>query len=116
MKRWSSLRTTRAPMPFSAMAPLLRRLGRRGAAACGGHDGLDDVVVAGAAAEVALEVLAHLLLGRVRDALQHVDRGHDHAGGAEAALEPVVLAEGLLHRVQATTLGQALDRRHRRAF
>jgi hypothetical protein len=33
------------------------------------------------------------------------DRGHDHAGGAEAALQAVVLAECLLHRMQWRAVG-----------
>src|SRR5690606_33607673 len=56
----------------------------------------DDVRVRGAAAEVAGHELAH-----VRDALLHGgDRGHDLPGGAEAALQRVLVDEGLLHRVQ----------------
>src|SRR5207342_3862962 len=55
-----------------------------------------DVVVAGAAAEVPLQADAHLLLGRVRVLLEEADRGHHHARRAVAALQPVVLLEGLL--------------------
>ena len=44
-------------------------------------------------------------------AVDDVDRGHDHAGRAEAALQAVVLAEGLLHGMQLAVLGQALDGR-----
>ena len=35
---------------------------------------------------------------------QQVDRGHDHPGRAEAALQAVLLVEGLLHRVQRAVL------------
>ena len=35
--------------------------------------------------------------------------GHDHAGGAEAALEGLRIEEGLLHRMQRAVLGQPLD-------
>ena len=73
--------------------------------------GLDDVVVAGAAADVAFELLAHLASRWAwgsRPARSH--RAHHHARRAEAALQAVVLLEGLLHRVQrAVGLGQALD-------
>ena len=41
--------------------------------------------------------------------LQHADCGADLAGRAVAALESVVLNEGLLHRVQAANGAQALD-------
>ncbi|MGY4596536.1 hypothetical protein ACVWXL_004282 [Bradyrhizobium sp. GM22.5] len=44
-------------------------------------------------------------------AMDDVDRGHDHAGRAEAALQAMVFAEGLLHRMQRRAVGgQALDR------
>ena len=49
-----------------------RRLGRR-------EHGLHDVVVAGAAAEVAFEAEADVALGRVRVLLEERDRRHDHA-------------------------------------
>jgi len=45
-----------------------------------------------------------------------VERAHDHARRAEAALEPVVVAERFLHRVQRAVLGQALDGRDAAAF
>ncbi len=69
-----------------------------------------DVVVAGAPAQVALQAETDLLLGGVRVLVQQVDRLHDHAGSAVAALEGVALAEGLLHGVQLPVLGEALDR------
>ena len=81
---------------------------RRGvrAAHLGGRllHGADDVLVAGAAAEVALDALADLVVGRVRVVVHQVDRGHDHPGRAEAALQAVHLVEGLLHRVQGAVL------------
>ena len=43
-------------------------------------------------------------------AAHDIERGHDHAWRAEAALQAVVLAESLLHRMQrAIRFGQALD-------
>ena len=78
---------------------------------CGGRgDRLDDVVIAGAAAEIALQPLADLFLGGIRIALHQIDRAHDHARRAEAALQRMVLAKRRLHRVQLAILGQALDR------
>ena len=106
----SSLRRTRladAPGLVSSVAPCrpspLRRRGLHG---------LDDVLVAGAAAEVALERRAG---SRSSDGdgvpLQQVDRGHDHPGRAVAALQRVLLVEGALHRVQAAAVArQPLDR------
>ena len=84
------------------------RLGR-------GEHRLHDVVVAGAAAEVALEAEPHVVLGRVRDLLEQRHRRHHHARGAVAALQPVVLVERGLHRVPLVAVGEALDRRDRRA-
>src|SRR5712691_2994871 len=74
-------------------------------------DRLDDVVVAGTATEVALEPQPDLLLRRVGVALEQLLRRHDHAGRAEAALEPVLVPERLLQGMQRRSLGQALDRR-----
>src|SRR6202012_2382486 len=51
-----------------------------------GGDRQHDVLIAGAAAEVAFELLADHLVGQVVPlAMDQVDRGHDHAGRAEAA-------------------------------
>ena len=82
-----------------------------------GGDRLDDVVVTGAAAEIAFQAFADFLLGQaVGMRLHQVDGGHDHAGGTEAALQCVMLAEHLLHRVQrAVGRGKALDREDARA-
>src|SRR6266849_5034174 len=82
----------------------------------GGHrvggplDRFHDVVVAGAAAQVALELVADLLLRGFRVALEHLVDGHDHAGRAEAALQTVLLPEALLDRVQLAVLGEPFDR------
>src|SRR5881227_4387785 len=52
------------------------------------------------------------LLGGVGIAFEEVGRGHDHPGRAVAALEPVVLPERLLQRVQRAVpaLRHSLDR------
>src|SRR5690606_5018567 len=117
MNRLSSLRRTRAPIPSLAIiitspepsivlpsardssdparrSPQLHPGGAR-------LDRLHDVVVAGAAADVALELVAdRVLVEALAEPVHHVDRGHDHARRAEAALEAVVLVESLLHRMQ----------------
>jgi len=74
-------------------------------------NGLDDVVVAGAAAEVPFEPVPDLLLGRVRDVLQQARGRHDHAGRAVAALQRMVLRECALHRMEPTG-AEAFDRHH----
>src|SRR4030081_849638 len=73
-------------------------------------DRLDDVVVAGAATEVALEPHSDLLLRRVGVALEELSRRHDHAGCAEPTLEAVLVPEGLLQGMKRRSLGEALDR------
>src|SRR5262249_38299577 len=130
-KRLSSLRRTEAPMPSGMLivAPPSRsgsrgRVARLrlapGAPSCSpplegscapprGHHRLDDVVVAGAPAKVALEPVADFLLRRPRTALEEIDGGHDHPRRAETALQPVVLLERGLHRVEQAVLRQPLD-------
>src|SRR6266567_1947821 len=71
---------------------------------------LDDVLIAGAAAEVAFDAPTNLLLTGRRVVLEEVDARHDHAGRAEAALKAVLLPESALDRVKLAVLGQALDR------
>src|SRR5436190_12521816 len=65
---------------------------RRGGLANRGH----DVVVARAAADVALDRVADLVVAGAARVSQEVGGGHDHAGRAEAALEAVLLPERLL--------------------
>src|SRR5262249_49152690 len=74
-------------------------------------DRLDDVLIAGAPAQVAGDAEADLLLARVRVLLQQAVRAHDHAGRAEAALKPVHLAKAFLQGGQrAVGSGHAFDR------
>src|SRR5919206_3442860 len=72
-------------------------------------DGLNDVLIAGAAAEIAGQPLADLLVGGERIFPQQIDTGHQHAGRAEAALQGMELAERLLERRQLLARAQALD-------
>jgi hypothetical protein len=59
----------------------------------------DDVGVAGAAADIAGEVMADFALGRVRVLREQLPGSHDHPWRAEAALQGVVLMESRLNRV-----------------
>src|SRR5438093_815588 len=77
--------------------------------------GVDDVLVAGAAAEVARETLADLALRWRRVVLQQRHGRHDHPRRAEPALQPVLFPEAFLQRMQATVGREALDRGDRRA-
>src|SRR5262249_39448008 len=76
----------------------------------GQADGVEDLRVPGAPAQVAGEGLADLVLARVRAAGEEVRRGHDQPGRAEAALDRARRHEGLLNRVQLAVRRQALDR------
>src|SRR3569623_704415 len=66
----------------------------------GPQDGLDDVLVAGAAAQVARQREAHLVLGRVVVAVEQRAGGQHHPRRAEAALQAVLLLDALLDGVQ----------------
>src|SRR6266851_4152786 len=70
--------------------------------------GAHDVLVSGAAAEVALKPVPDLLVRGVRIVPEQVDGGQDHAGSAVAALQRVLGVERLLHWVPLA-VGEALD-------
>src|SRR5258707_9439351 len=136
MKRRSSLRTTLAPMPSTPMfcppnrSYCFRRFHRneavfecwfdRRSQLFGGLRDLhaagriehrfDDVVVTGAAANVAFQLVPDgFLVELAAIAVHDIDRRHDHARGAIAALQAVIVAERRLHRVQLVALRDALD-------
>ncbi len=73
------------------------------------QDCLDDVVIAGAATEVAFQPLSRLMFVGRGTGFNQLDGTHDHPRCAEAALEGMVLMKGLLHRVEFAALGQPLD-------
>src|ERR1700683_1079813 len=85
-------------------------------AARGVEDRFDDVVIAGAAADVALKLLAQRHLIEIRSmAVDGVNRGHDPSGLTVPAWQSVIIAEGSLHRMQFVALGDAFDGRDARA-
>src|SRR5918992_2329546 len=69
---------------------------------------LDDPQIAGAAAEVARQRLAQVLLPRIRILTQHRLHRHQEPRGAEPALERVRLVERALERVQLALRREAL--------
>src|SRR5262245_3092140 len=73
-------------------------------------DRLDDVHIARAATDVALDRLANFRLARARVGIEEVLRGHQHPGRAVAALEGVRVAECLLERVELSVLREPFDR------
>jgi hypothetical protein len=90
------------PLVFLAQHPSEARVSIRRPlpVLCRPADRADDVLVAGAPADLTGEHLADLGLGRVRVAVEQPARGHHHAGRAEAALQAVALDEPLLDRVE----------------
>src|SRR5215210_3491299 len=111
----SSLRGTPPPTNFSGAwvtcaPPLGRRvLGHLVPVLLDELDGLHDVLVACAAAQVPFQAIPYLLLRRVGILSQQADGGHDHAWRAVAALETVRLVESLLHRMPQAVLRDAPD-------
>jgi hypothetical protein len=59
-------------------------------------DSFNNMLVAGAAAEVAREGMANLIFGGAGIFFQKGDEGHQNARGAEAALEAVFFPKTLL--------------------
>jgi hypothetical protein len=70
---------------------------------------LHDVLVAGAAAQVAAHACPDLLFRRIGVLLQEPIGAHQHAWRAEAALQAVLLVKAFLNGVQHGALRQALD-------
>src|SRR5581483_3612720 len=62
--------------------------------------GPDDVLIAGAAAEIGRQHLDKVGVADVRLALEHADGQHQEAGRTEAALQAVVIHERLLQGMQ----------------
>ena len=113
-RRRSSLRGTLWPFQVSSAVSV-----RSGATVVelirGRLDRLEDVPVAGAAADVALQSLLDLGVGRMRVLAQQRGRAHQHAGRAVAALERVVVRECLLELRQLLAVGEPFDRLDARA-
>src|SRR5690348_2971529 len=71
--------------------------------------GANHLVVAGAAAEIAGDPIAHLRLGGVQGPVQQRLGGDQQSRRAEAALKRRMLKKLLLHRVELAAGGEALD-------
>src|SRR5688572_9790243 len=72
--------------------------------------GIDDLVVAGAATEVAHQPLLDLVLIRLRVLVEKGSCGDDLAGGADAALEAATVDGRLLYGAEVLRRTEALDR------
>src|SRR5271166_674844 len=104
MKRLSSTRLRLAPSPpilISSSACDMSRLPGLGAKLGGRpQHRFDDVLVAGAPAQVPGQRPPYVLLGGVGIAVEQRFGGHHHARRAESALQSVLLLETLLQRMQ----------------
>src|SRR5262249_19749186 len=72
-------------------------------------DGIDDRLVAGAAAVVSGQVLADLVARGAGETKHEIMSGHQHAGRAESALERVAPMEGFLQLRELAGVGQSFD-------
>ena len=79
-------------------------------------DRVENLLIAGAAADIAAEPLLDLLAVGKRIGAQRRGRRHHHAGDAIAALAGAGLVEGLLQHAQFAGRGQRFDRLDRRAL
>jgi hypothetical protein len=73
-------------------------------------DRVDDLLVASAAAEVAGKSLANLVVGRIRDAVKEVMRGHDEPWRTEATLDGSGLDERRLDEIKDVIVRESFDR------
>src|SRR5215472_12548153 len=78
-------------------------------APCCPLDRADDVLIAGAAADLAGDRLPDVGLTGIRDAVEQPPGGQHHARRAEAALQTVAGGEPLLHWVEPGAAGESLD-------
>ena len=78
---------------------------RRRGRADGGH----DIGIAGAAADIARQLLANLLFGSRPVAPDEVARGDEHSRRAEPALQPMMLVKGLAQHGHHPIIGEAFD-------
>ena len=79
------------------------------------EDGGHDASIAGTAADVAGQHVAHFHFRWVWVAAQEVGGGHQDAGGAEAALHGVMPPESLLEDAKLALSDQTFNRADRRA-
>src|ERR1043166_3057766 len=71
---------------------------------------LDDVLVAGTAAEIGRQHVEQVLIADIGMLLQHVGGEHQEAGRAEAALQSMMRDEGALQRMQILWGAEPFDR------
>src|SRR5450631_1031712 len=101
----SSLRLTGSPRVRVDIGSAPDRFRRR-------HHGIDDVLVTGAAAQIARQRLADFCFGRRGVFVEKGRHGHEDAGRAVTALQAVMIMHRLLQRmIFAGVAGEAFDGR-----
>jgi hypothetical protein len=75
-------------------------------------DRVDDVLIAGTAAEISVKSVADFILGGLRVPHQQLVCGKNHSRSAETALQPVTFPKGLLNRMEFLPLRQTFDGQH----
>src|SRR5471032_1089028 len=110
MRRGSSRRLTRWPTSFGKTGVIGIGLSPD-VFPSGVLNGVDDVLVAGAAAEIAGDAFANFAFGGGWVVLEQRHGRHDHAGRAVAALQAVLFPEAFLQRVQMAVRSEPFNRR-----
>src|SRR5262245_48487444 len=72
--------------------------------------GLDDVLIAGAAAEIGREKIENVIIRQVGIRFQRVHRQHQETRRTEPALKRVMFDERALYRMQPVAVGETFDR------
>ena len=75
-----------------------------------GADRFDDVLVAGAAAQIAGKTFADVVVRGERIFSQQIGRRHQHARRAESALQGMMLVKRFLQRIHLPDAAEAFDR------
>ena len=79
---------------------------------CRVFDRFDDVLIAGAAAEISLQAVPDLCARGIRIAIDDLTRGDDHSRRAVPALQAVLFPESFLDRMQVAVRSESFNRRY----
>ena len=80
-------------------------------------NGVDNILIAGAATNVAFEIISDFIFCRVGIFFQQCRSGHDHTWRAKTALQTVMVLKGLLDRTEgAIIFRHPFNGRHIRAL
>src|ERR1700730_2937951 len=109
MRRGSSRLRILLPTKVSVLVIVVAMVSLRLRLCRGGFHRVDDVLVAGATAQIAVQAVTDLFLARLGIALDNLLDRHDHAGRAETALQPVLVPKGFLYGVQLAVSRQTFD-------